>query len=98
MSIKTSQRAIVKDCHTALKSILTNTSIGSNVNIVINQEIKMFNGFANWFSTYRTEATWFIIGWLCMAGLDQIGDEHYVMALIDFGLAYFNYKMWKENV
>lgn len=58
----------------------------------------MLERFGIWFSNHRTEFTWFLIGWLCMAGLDQIAREHYVMALIDFGLAYFNYRMWKQDV
>lgn len=53
---------------------------------------------ANWFNNNNTEITWFIIGWLVFAGLDQIAREHYIMALIDFVLVYFNYKMWKQNV
>lgn len=51
-----------------------------------------------WVKNNHTEITWFIIGWLVFAGIDQIAREHYIMALIDFGLAYFNYKMWRENV
>lgn len=58
----------------------------------------MFKRLGNWFSNNHNEITWFIIGWLSMAGLDQIAREHYIMAMVDFGLAYFNYRMWKEHV
>lgn len=51
----------------------------------------------NWFRNNGNEITWFIIGWLSMAALDQLSREHYFMAAIDAGLAYFNYRMWKAN-
>lgn len=58
----------------------------------------MIDKLGRWFTVHNTEFTWFLIGWLAMAGLDQIVREHYVMAFIDFALLYFNYKMWKRNV
>ena len=55
------------------------------------------DSIVNWYRRYNLEITWFIIGWLAMAGLDQLAREHYIMSLIDFGLAYFNYRMWRKN-
>lgn len=57
----------------------------------------MFDKLGKWFRENDTAITWWIIGWLCFACIDQLGREHYVMAAIDAGLAYFNYRMWKSN-
>jgi hypothetical protein len=46
-----------------------------------------------WFATYRTEITWFLIGWLVLAGLHEIQRGDLIGALIDFALAYLNYKL-----
>ena len=73
------------------------TNIGLNENSNINKGSKM-DKITNWFKTYNNEITWFIIGWMCFATLDQLTRGHYVMAGIDAVLAYFNYSMWKRNV
>jgi len=57
----------------------------------------MLDRFRSWYLKYQNEITWWIIGWLCFAFLDQLGRGHYIMAFIDAGLAYFNYRMWKDN-
>lgn len=49
--------------------------------------------FRDWYIRNQDRITWFLIGWLCWGGLDQFSRGHYGWAAIDFGLAYFNYKM-----
>jgi hypothetical protein len=51
------------------------------------------NKFRIWFTTYRTEITWFLIGWLVLAGLHEIQRGDLIGALIDFALAFLNYKL-----
>jgi hypothetical protein len=51
------------------------------------------NKFKVWFYTYRVEITWFMIGWLTLAGFHEIQRGDLIGALIDFGLAYLNYKL-----
>ena len=57
----------------------------------------MLKKFAEWFSEYNTEISWWIIGWMCMAALESFGRGHYFMTVLDLGIAYFNYKMWRDN-
>jgi hypothetical protein len=51
------------------------------------------SGFRDWYSRNQDAITWFLIGWLTFAGLDQLGKGNLGWAALDFGLAYFNYKM-----
>ena len=51
------------------------------------------NSFRNWYLSNATEITWFLIGWLTMAGLDALGRGNYVSAAVDFGLVFVNYKL-----
>jgi hypothetical protein len=44
-----------------------------------------------WYLQYYTEITWFLIGFLVMAGFNNLGQGDYTGALINFGLAYVNY-------
>ena len=53
--------------------------------------------FVNWYNEHYDEICWFIIGWLAMAFLEQVGREHWVMAAIDAGLIWFNYRLWKSR-
>lgn len=57
----------------------------------------MLEKFTNWFSRNNTYITWWIIGWLSFAFLDSLGRGNYFVALLDAGLAYWNYKMWSER-
>ena len=57
----------------------------------------MLEKFGNWWRDNSTEITWWIIGWLSFAAFDALGRGHYVMALIDAGLAYWNYDMWSKR-
>ena len=47
----------------------------------------------DWIRDHHNEITWFVIGWLCYAGLDALARGDYVWALVDFGLAYGNYRL-----
>jgi len=51
------------------------------------------NKIKQFFYQYRTEITWFLIGFLVMAGLQDLSVGNYVGALVSFGLAYINYKL-----
>ena len=49
--------------------------------------------FRNWYVRNQDAITWFIIGWLSMACLDNLARGSYFWAAVDFALAYFNYKL-----
>jgi hypothetical protein len=49
------------------------------------------NKFREWYLNNATEITWFLIGWLVLAGFEAISRDQYGRALVDFGLAYVNY-------
>jgi hypothetical protein len=49
--------------------------------------------FRNWYHRNYYSITWFIVGWLSFACLDNLLRGNYIWAAIDAGLAYFNYKM-----
>lgn len=51
----------------------------------------------NWIRNNYTEIVWFVIGWLTYGCLDQLGRGHYVMALVDAALIYFNYVLWRKS-
>jgi hypothetical protein len=51
----------------------------------------MLENFRSWYLRNYTEITWFIIGFLVMAGLIDIGKGDYTGAVISFGVAYINY-------
>lgn len=49
--------------------------------------------FKDWYSLYYDEITWFIIGWLSFAFLDNLLRGQYVWALLDAVFIYGNYKL-----
>jgi hypothetical protein len=49
----------------------------------------------NWYIRNQDAITWFVIGWLVYAGLDSLVEERYVSAMLNFFLAYVNYKFSK---
>ena len=51
----------------------------------------------SWVRYYSGEITWFIIGFLTFAGLDEVSQGNYVSAIINFGLAYINYKLYSRQ-
>jgi hypothetical protein len=54
--------------------------------------------FTQWYRSHNLEITWFIIGWLVFAGIDALINKNYIFALVDFGLAYLNYRLYRNNV
>lgn len=61
-----------------------------------NKEKLMLERFRNWYLRNYTELTWFLIGFLCMSGLIDLGRGNYVGAAISFGIAYVNYLFAKR--
>jgi hypothetical protein len=51
------------------------------------------NKFKLWDLNNRTEITWFLMGWLVLAGIQDLSQANYIGALISFGLVYINYKL-----
>ena len=49
------------------------------------------NQIRQFFYRYRTEITWFLIGWLTLSGFNDLAQGNYLGAVISFGLAYLNY-------
>jgi hypothetical protein len=49
--------------------------------------------FRNWYVRNQDAITWFLIGWLAYAGIDNLGQGKYVWGAIDLGLAFINYKL-----
>jgi lysozyme family protein len=56
---------------------------------------KKMNKFRQWYLTNQTEITWFLIGFLVYAGLQDLNIGNYVGALVSFGLAWINYALNK---
>lgn len=54
------------------------------------------NKFRQWYLTYSSEITWFIIGLLVSGGFESLFKHDYVNACISFALAYVNYIMNKR--
>ena len=51
------------------------------------------SGFRNWYVRNQDAITWFLIGWLTFAGLDNLISGQYGWAAVNFVLAFGNYKM-----
>lgn len=49
------------------------------------------NSIRSWYLRNYTEITWFLIGFLVMSGLSDLGQGDYTGAVISFGVAYINY-------
>jgi hypothetical protein len=56
----------------------------------------MLENFRRWYLRNYTEITWFLIGFLIMAGLVDIGNDNYTGAVISFGIAWINYIFSKK--
>ena len=50
----------------------------------------------SWFNYYKDEITWFLIGFLTFAGLDELSEGKYMIGFIDLALAYLNYKCYSK--
>jgi hypothetical protein len=55
----------------------------------------MMSKFRAWYVEYQDEISWFLIGWLAFAGIDNFIDGKYVWAAVNAVLVYANYKMSK---
>jgi len=53
------------------------------------------NKFRQWYLRNATEITWFLVGFLVFAGLQDLSVGNYTGALLSFGLAYINYALNK---
>lgn len=51
--------------------------------------------FLQWYRQYNSEITWFIIGFLFYAGLDDLHHHRYLDATFNLVLAFLNYKCYK---
>lgn len=54
------------------------------------------NKIRDWYLRNYTEITWFLIGFLIMGGLVDLGESNYIGAIISFGVAYINYLFVKR--
>ena len=51
------------------------------------------NQIKQFFYQYRTEITWFLMGWLTLSGLLDLAQGNYVGALFSWALAFVNFKL-----
>jgi hypothetical protein len=51
------------------------------------------NTFKQWYVRNQDAITWFIIGWLSLSCVNNLSNQHYVMALFDAVIVYANYKL-----
>jgi hypothetical protein len=54
---------------------------------------KKMNSIKAFFLKNQKEITWFLIGFMTLSGLEDLGHGNYVGALISFALVYINYKL-----
>jgi hypothetical protein len=53
------------------------------------------NKFLQWYVDNQDAITWFIIGWLTFAMLDNIVQQQYTWAVVQAVLIWINYKLSK---
>ena len=51
----------------------------------------MLNKIMNWAREHNGEITWFLIGFLFLAGLESFKNGDIVIGLVDWGLVVVNY-------
>ncbi len=54
--------------------------------------------FRNWYMTHQDAITWFLIGWLASAGLNELAHGNYVSSAVLIGLAGLNYMFRNARV
>lgn len=54
--------------------------------------------FRTWYVTHQDAITWFLIGWLTLAGLNELAQGDYLWAGISFAIAYLNYAMRRHRM
>lgn len=53
--------------------------------------------FLEWYRRNQSEITWWIIGWLSFAILEDVLRENWGGTAINSVLIYINYKIWKNR-
>jgi len=51
-----------------------------------------------WYNNHNNEITWFLVGFLFYATLDDLYHHNYISAVIDFGLVVLNLKYYKDRI
>jgi len=51
----------------------------------------------DWMRYYNVEITWFLIGYLTFAGLDDLIHGRLLGALLNLGIAFFNFMLYKRS-
>jgi hypothetical protein len=54
------------------------------------------NKIVEWYHNNYNEITWFLIGFLVMAGFNELSRHDYTSAIVSFGLAGLNYFLAKR--
>ena len=57
----------------------------------------MMNKIRQWYLRNYEAITWFLIGWLVLAGLTSFFKGDYINAAIAFGVAVLNYTFVKKD-
>ena len=55
------------------------------------------DNFVRWYQEYWNEITWWVIGWLTFAVVDNIIREQWIWAVVNTVLIFVNYFMWKNK-
>ena len=55
------------------------------------------NKFRQWYLRNQDEITWFLIGFLTMAGIASFGRGAWIIALVYWAIAYLNYFLYKRQ-
>jgi hypothetical protein len=51
------------------------------------------NKIKQFFYRYKNEISWFLIGWLTLAGFQDLAQGNYIGVAICWALAYLNFKL-----
>jgi|APCry1669190691_1035309.scaffolds.fasta_scaffold13250_2 hypothetical protein len=54
--------------------------------------------FFDWCKQYYVEITWFLIGWLVLSAMINIGNENYLVAFTNIVLAGANYLLYRNKL
>jgi hypothetical protein len=57
----------------------------------------MLQQFRAWYLRNQTEITWFLIGWLVLAGVYDFGRGEYINAALLWIIAAINYAFLRKN-
>lgn len=58
----------------------------------------MIQKFRNWYVRNQDAITWFLIGWLTLAMIDNIVKQEYIWAVVQAVLIWVNYKLSKVRL